>query len=330
MASDKNTLAFVFLARVEPTFGGAVTLDPALDAIHLADAFNFDNEPTFDGGRRSNVSPGPFRRAQPGAFFATGTPTVQMRGRGAGNAYSATDVPPDIHQLLRASGHTAGFSSSPSPQWLYLPTITTPASLAAEMYYVGEKQPLTKAYADFGFAFEAGGYGIASFPLRGVPGTIVDAALPTPTFYNSLIQPPKAENIGFSITPEGGATLSTLKIRSVSFARNQDFAARTDANSGGHQGFQHNGLNPVLEVEIEQPLQSTINFYSNFRQAVPNYIDFLVGSVQYARWRFTAPSATLMAEPEKGDANGIATMTLRFQCTSTTPGAIDHYWLLWN
>lgn len=330
---QKTTPVYGLLAKLESSYGAATTTSTSTDGILLHEPFDFSRATIFNGERGgSNGNIGPWRPVPPGGFSGTGTPKIEMKG--AGVAYSTSVLPPDIHVFMRASGHSATINTTASSESVtYAPEASNYASVYCEMYGRGEKWPVGRGQCDFSFSVDAGGIGIAEFPLSGVPtADPVDASVPSITYLYPTVNPPKMEGIAFSLTPAGASAVTTLFIRSISFAKNRAAGARADGNTtSGHQGFNLHRFNPELTVVMEQPAIATWNPWDSFKSAKANAITFTVGSTQYNRFVFTAGQAYLKGDPERAeDAEGVATITCKFRLASSTPIALDHYSVAWT
>lgn len=322
MSSAKLIHVYGLLSKLETTYNdGSTTLAAASDGALLAERVVARPQYVHSGERgRAPGTGGLLKRSAPSGKWVEFAP--RFEGRGAGSAYSASNLPPDVNTFMRISGHAATVVTTSSTESVtYAPVSSSFASAAMELYERGEKHPVTGAYASLRATCDAAGFLMFEFPTQGLLGTAADASVPSIT-YNST-NPPKAVGAGLSIGSWDPVW------RSVTFEQNRQIAARADGNSTGHKGFSMGGYAPTFSVTVESAALATFDPYAALHAATSHAIDFTVGSTQYNRIAFAAGYAQL-TDVEPGDDDPSATWTLTFSLSGSTPAANDAYSWAWT
>ena len=325
MAATKVVSILGLLGKVESSYGAGATLAAATEGILLVEdavmalSYLHSGEHDFTAGTGGN-------RERGAPSGGEGQFTARVEARGSNAAYSSSEVPMDLHVLMRISGHSATVDTTPSSEkYTYDPVSSGFTSAAFESYARGEKYVMDSAYSDFGFTVEAPGFAIFEFGVRGVvaPGAdITDVTLPSITY--DTFQPPNAESASVSI---GGFT--TGKVRRLSFSKNLEISPRADMNTTGHAGFTVGRRNPELEIQVEAEALATYNPYVDWDAGTAKAITFSVGATQYNKFDFTASKAIL--RNISLDADGpTALLNLTFGLYTSTPIANDDYSIVFN
>ena len=277
---DKTVVVFGCLATVETSYAvGTDTVVAATHGVQLADLPSFDPSFSYDGVRP--VSPGNYaqgKRAAPtGKMLST---SVRMEGKGpGGTTYSASVVPPNIHDFILASGYDGAVSSG---TWTYTPTPgpTGFDSLVLELYGRGEKWPATGCYAAMKITGENEGPAIFEFDVRGILGTRADSAVPSIT-YDTTVDPPTCDNITLTIN-----SVADLVCRSFEFEDGASIDKPwVDQNAAGHGGFVRGRRSPVLRVTVENPDSSELDLVTLEEAGTAMAASIVVGAT--ARNKFT-------------------------------------------
>lgn len=335
MAAPKQRTKFGFMAAVEAAYGVAETLATADDGVLLMEPPIPDTEYLYDGARgRAPGTAGRQTDATPAGLGFTCETVLQAHG--AATAYSASDVPPGIHQMLQSAGMQAtGDFTGGSEKYTYAPESgpTGYSSITVEAYINGEKHPGRGCYSTFTIT----GDGVAApswaFELSGIGTLPTDAAVPTITSYPAAANlPPKAQNISLSIG--SGTPFTGGVVRSFTFTLNRELSSRLDANStDGHAGFTPGPRDPQLEIVIEQVARATSTPYYTATTIDPDIlqslktqlaVSFTVGSTQYERWTLTLPQAQIV-EVEDGEDGATALWTITFSAKVSAGSADDDF-----
>lgn len=335
---EKQNLDHGLMLGLEGSYGGGGTLAGADDAILVEEPVEIVPQYAGSGDRGPSVGRGgPWQKAPPVGRFAEGF-TIPVLVRGAGEAYSSSIFPSDIHELLRISGHNVTtVSTAGSETQTYDPTVTASeyASGFLESYTRGEKMPVEAVVATLSMEFQDNGYLQAAAECSGIITTDpTDASVPSLTYDDH--QPPKGDNISLTI-----GNLTAGRIRSLTFNQNRAVGPRRDWNeAGGHGGFHLGSVNPELQVLLEATALSTasppheaasIDPYELYALATEVAVSFTIGTTQYNKMTFTASQAQISQEPEKDDdAEGVALWNLTFQLGQSSPGAHDFYTILFD
>ncbi len=306
MSSDKAVVVFGCLAKAEASYnaGGAVTA--TTHGVQLGELPSFDPSYAYDGNRP--IPPGSYgqsRRAAPvGKTFAS---QLRMEGKGAGGAtYSASVVPPNIHEFILASGYDGAVAGN---SWTYTPTAgpTGFGSLVMEMYGRGEKWPVQGAYCSMKIIGENEGPSIFEFDVRGILGTRADAAVPSITYPALTVLPPSNDNI--TLTIQG---VATLKVRSYEFDDASSIEnPRRDINvSGGHAGFVRGRRTPVFRCTVENPDTSELDIWTKADAGTVGATSLVVGSAAFNKFTLTLAQCTFIASLNDEDPTSLVDLEI--------------------
>lgn len=321
-AAAKLVTVWGMLAKVEASYGAGATMTTTADGVLLSEEALAELSFLHDGAHAP--------AAGAGGFWLPDAPSgksvkfsAKVEGRGSGTAYAAAMVPPDIHTLLRASGHSATITTTGGSESVVYAPITPPVtaatSAALTLYTRGQKWDVTGAFADVGFEIDAGGFMVFNFDVQGLVAAPTDVTLPSITY--SAVQPPKAASLVCTI---GG---TTHVVRRIVFKKGAVISPRADAAaSGAHAGFAFGRRSPTLTVTFETPALATQDIYADQLAGTARAIAITVGSTQYKRLKFAAANAVIMADGIKESADGaVALVEVTYRLAQSTPAADDDY-----
>lgn len=327
MSADKQVVLYGLLAKAEGSYGGGATVAATADGIQLAELPELEVGWAYEG--EAPPAPGTYglaKRRQPTGKTIRGV--LRVEGKGAGVAYSASVKPPDVHNLLLASGFSATtVTTGGSESVTYAPTAgpTGFGSLAGEMYSRGEKWPFTGLYANCAIVGENPGPAIFEFDSVALLGTRADSAVPTITYTYASIIPPKNENITLSLN-----AVTTLKVRSYRFETGASIDnPRINLNTtNAHAGFVRARRAPKLTVTVEAPLSSLLDVYT-IEEAATNFaVSMTVGGTQYNKFSLSLPQAQLRARQTVEGPVALHEIECFAYCS--TPTANDDVSLVFN
>lgn len=275
---------------------------------------------------------GPLPRNVPSGSYVEAPFESEFKGI-APTAYAAGVTPPnEIHRGLLLAGHSATFSSSPTPQWTYAPVAPVPtySSGGLQAYSRGQIWTLAGAYCDWGFTIGGPDEVHFTFPLKALMSADpTDIALPAITYAGATVLPPKATSIALAI---GSWTAGSPVVRKITGKMQRVIQGRNNVNGSGYAGFGPGRHKLELDIEVESAALATYNAYSQWRAQNAGAgvnITFTVGSVQYNRFTFTAPQAKFVDVQESADGPA-ALWTLKFECDVSSPVNNDDYSILIN
>lgn len=329
MASEKQVTLFGLLGDVEPSYGTGTpgTLSPATDGILLMEPAILTPDYIDDGERGLQPgAAGQMIRSFKSGLFSEFTPRVAMRG--AGVAYSASVVPPDLHTFLLISGHQGTVDTTPaSEKWTYVP----------ESGPTGFDSGFFRGYSR-GQAYDMlGGYGSMMFHAEDVSAMFfeptvtgfmtlpTDVALPAITYVNAALKPPKFINVALNLN----GVSSGWKVRSFSFTQNRELSPRADGSGAGHSGYTPGRRTPTIELVVEARALSTFNLFSLADQSTTMLLTFTCGSAQYNRMTFTANNFQI-TEAEDDEDGATALWSITGICAASTPIANDDYEIVFD
>lgn len=310
-AADKTVVVFGCLATPEASYASGATLVAGTHGVQMAELPSFDPSYTYDGVRP--IPPGTYgqsKRATPhGLALST---AIRMEGKGAGGStYSASVVPPNIHDFILASGYDGAVATN---TWTYTPTPgpTGFDSLALELYGRGEVWPATGVYASMKIMGENEGPAIFEFDVRGILGTRSDSAVPAITYPALTVMPPTCDNIALSIN-----SVADLVVRSFEYddAGSVD-NPRVDLNAAGHGGFVRGRRTPVLRVTIENPDSAQMDLVALETAATGFATTLQVGSSARNQFTLTMPQCQLRYALNDEDPTSLTDIEV-FPFTST-------------
>jgi len=324
VSSDKAVVVFGCLATTESAYNGGATLVAATHGVQLAELPSFDPSYAYDGNRPSPPgSYGQSRRSAPsGKTFAS---QLRMEAKGAGGAtYSASVVPPNLHDFILASGYDGAVAAN---AWTYTPTPgpTGFDSLALEMYGRGEKWPVQAAYCSMKIIGENEGPSIFEFDVRGILGTRSDAAVPSITYPALTVVPPSNDNITLSLHGVG-----TLKVRNYEYddAASIENPRRDIVVAGTHAGFVRGRRTPVFRCTAENPASTTLDVWTVADAATVGASSLIVGASSFNKFTLTLAQHTVIAS--LNDEDPASLIDLEFFPHATTPIANDDVSLVFD
>ena len=306
MSSVKTQNAFALMAKLEATYGTAISLSAAADGVLLADFADVDFSAFLNDGSRGRApGGGTRRRVKPSG--RVGSMSLPFEAIGGGAAYSASVVP-YAHTLFRASGLEATSSFTGGTEFYkYAPEVgpTGLDSVTAEYYEGGQKYQLVGGYGSLSCSVDGPDVPRWMCDLLGVGTTPTDAALPTITggYPAATLLPPKAESVALTL---GLFTAGIVRGFEFDYSRSHD-AARKNINSGGHAGYTPGGHSPTMKITVEQVALATVSPWSTSTTLNPYALkddgqlivcSLAVGALQYNRWKIYAgaSAAALQAQ----------------------------------
>lgn len=321
------------LAKVEGTYGTAVTLSTTTDGVLLQYPDKTVGAPVEldyanDGTMGANVASlaTPDRTAPTGRSLKGDLP---MRWRGPGTTFGATTVP-SIHTFARMSGLTPTLTSG---SYSYAPTApgTGYESGTLAMYARGELWPAAGCLSNMQINFADAKPPIFMFPTRGISSALpTDVTAPTIT-YPTLPAVPLGTGILFTYD-----SFTAGVVYSGSFDLNRDLETARVAltQSGGHLGFVPGMRNPTLKVVVEQTAFVTTTPFNSAallnpyaireaaltKAAVIKWTDSLYtigNSIQLSSTR------AQLVDAKPTNIGNIACVELTFEFKESTPGAND-------
>lgn len=331
MSATKLAIARALLLKAEASYNAGGTVTGTADGFLMCEPTVPTLTPLHDGARRGTPPGmgGNLRRVAPSAFEIAFQ--LMHEAKGAAAAYSAS-VFPSVHRALLGAGFDGAVTTTASSEkWDYTPTPLsgTPTSLLGELYARAEKYPFTGAYLNLErLAWDDLGIPLFTFGVRGLLGTIADAAIPTVTYPTLTTEPPRAVNIGFTL----GSWTTTAVVRSGSLQMQREIMPRANQNGAtGHAGFSPGRRNPVFECLVEAPAlvatpfhtSAGIDPYQFFSNATEVAAQVSFGSTQYNRLKVIL-GRVQMSQPVQLEEDGpTALYRLTFQVNPTSMSLND-------
>jgi hypothetical protein len=326
MSVAKQVLLYGLEAQVEPSYKGAVTFVPATDAVLLAEPAVMTIDYLTDGTHSpANATASQLTRNPPAGRFAELPIRLEFRGRNA--AYDGTTgIPQDIHALMRGSGHSAVFSATPTPQYTYAPESDTYESLGLRAFARAQQYDMKGVYCDMGFSIDGPEECVFEFNAQGLITLPTDVALPALTY--ATHKPPLGRNIALTVN-----AVTTLITRSIRFAQNRQRVGRANINESvagdAHAGYAPGRRGPTLDITVESTALATFNPYSLRDLATSFALEFTIGSVQYNRFKFSAPAAQIISVSDDAD-DPVALWTISLALGTPGQTTNDEYSFLVN
>jgi len=325
MTAPKLIPVFGLLGDVETVYGDGGTLTAALDGILLTEPTPMTVAYAHGGERPIAVgTAGTLQRAAPSGRSGEFTPRVEARGAGA--AYSATVLPPDIDTLMRISGHAQTLDVTASLETVTYDPESAPASYESggfEAYTRGQLFTMASAYATLSFLIEGPSFMVFEATVMGTLSDPTDVALPVITYNTTL--PPKAISLALAI----GAITGTA-VRRIAWTQNRNIAPRLDMNNAdGHKGFSPGRRESTLEILVEAEAFATWDPYADWKAATVRNITFTIGSVQYNKVTFNAVQAQVANVTEEEDGP-TALWGVTFNLGSSDGASNDEYQFVWD
>lgn len=335
MSAPKLRNLFGLMAKVETTYGVAVSLAGATDGILVTEIPDVKPEYVHDGSRNGrSVGMGPLKRVNKSGRAAKLSVITEARGFGA--AYSASNLP-SVDRLMKAAGYGATVVTTGGLETVtYAPIAisgagSAPASLTLESYVNSQKYALAGVYADLMAGGAAGDIPKFEFPCSGImTATETDAAVPAITY--PTIDPPKAETMLLTI-----GLYTPLIVKDWQFALGRQLTPRAyDNTAARHGGFSPGDINPTLEVVVEMVALATTNPWStattiNLRELAERgssiAASLVVGSAQYNKYKLAGAQAQVVDVEELEDG-ATSEWRIKMILPPSGPTVLDsHTWL---
>jgi hypothetical protein len=313
-------------AKLEATYA-VNSVAAAIDAIQLAEnpqlAVSFAND-----GMRA-LPPGTMgfnNRVVPSGRI--GETTLKWEPTGYGTAYSASNLP-RAHALFRACGLDAAIVVGAGVETVtYTPTPgpTGFGSVSMDLFSRGQQYALVGGLGDLTMGAVGPVVPMAEAQIKALVSAITDAAVPALTYTPwSALLPPKSANIALSVNG-----VSTLVVKSWQLKTNRAFGARLDQNSGGHAGWAVGVRGPTLELEVENPAISLMDFHALRLSAATMVATLTIGSVQYNKYVIASSNQAQIVEVGDSTEDPTATIKFKLQLNPTALGANDEFSILFN
>lgn len=338
MSQAKSVTIYGTMVELEGSYAGGGTMVGAEDGVELAEEFLAEIDYVNDGVRTpppGSASANQRRGAPSGRFFTATMPTL-LRGRGA--AYSGS-VFPEVHDLMRASGHAAALDATASAEkYTYTPEALSvaPASVFIEGYSRGFLFPFTGVYGSMAVIIDGPGYARGEFEIRGRAGVETDVSLPAIT-YGTTVHP-KATGLAVVL---GNFTAGV--VRRVEFRQNRELADRANISGAAvYQGVANARMSPELVLVVEAAAlttstpwsaTSTFNPSKLYDDGIQHAISFgfgVAGAANYNRVAFAAAQAQLSQPPVHEEDGPTALWRLTYQLNPSTPILSDMYSWVWS
>jgi hypothetical protein len=321
MSATKLDTLYGLFVKEESPYGTVPTFANA-DAVITTAAVVPEYAFLADGARPSVPGGlGPQRRARPTGRSASASIVCEMRGAQA--TYTGSVFPPDIHALLKASGHSATFSAA---TWTYAPQdlVSGLTSVSVRSFVRGEQHTIRGGMGSFAWAIE-NGVVRATFAMQGIGDTypIDDAStIPTISYGGAALVPPSAEGMSVSI----GSWVAPI-VRTCSFDQARALSVRGSVT--GTSGVA--GIAPALRaprvrftVEATALVSSPFNTTSGINPMEllqpstagnpPATVSVAITVGGTANNRFTQTFAnSVLVGATPGSDNGVATWDLEFE-----------------
>lgn len=342
-AVEKTTQIIGMKALVEASYGAGGAPADATDAIQLIDLPELALDKFLWDGAIGKANGG-------GAQLPDNPPvggelelTYRVRFKGAGSAYAAGNRAKDIKVGMAISGHDVVIDTTGGAEKETHTPRNGPTGFPSgvyELFSVGEKYIGTGVVADLVIRGEEVGPIVFEFPLRGLLGMPVDAAVPALT-YPETVDAPNNTGVVLSLgvgTPFAGAG---ARLASWRFEKHAEILGpRTDTNAaGGHAGFGHSGArDPQLIITLERTALKTITPWYDATQLNPYELlrrkdKFAwalgpIGGVDYNRLKLSGPKAQVIGVKPATVANGVAAWELTLRLLPTAMNGADDYTIL--
>jgi hypothetical protein len=323
MSATKLITIFGCTGKLESSYNAGGTPSTSTDGILLEELPKLALSYANDGMRPPPpATSGAQRRVTPSARIASVPLTVAAKG--GVSAYSGS-VSPNISALLQMAGFAATLTvTGGSESVVYKPAAgaTGFSSGVLNLYARQQLYRLTGVYADLEIDADGPVVPQWKFGLQGLAGAIDDNSVPSITYQNLGVDPPKATNIGFTLGNLTGAV-----VRKFGYKHNRQLGPRLNINAGGHAGFSPGSRSPTLVVTVETAAFATTPFTGvstidpwRLRDAGTELACSLqVGSVQYNRWKLATSKAQVVDVQENEDGpTSLTDLTLQFNPSDLT------------
>lgn len=307
----------------------------ATDAILIDEEAEAVVQYVHSGERTGSPGSGaPRRRLVPSGGFVDGL-SLMIAGRGAGVAYDSSPlvVPFDTYVAMRICGYDAAIDITGGAEKVtFTPSGGPPmggtfASAVGLFYAAMESVKLKGLIGDLKVSMKDAGPLMFNPVLKGILDTLnADAVVPTMTYGDATLDPPKCVSIGHTITPSGGSAF-TPKLRSWDFAGNRKSgAARNNRNAAGHSGFaQGVDRDPTINMTIERVDAATFNPPALFAAATVCDLVYTVPGSNYNKIKFRAQRCQLAEPPKPGRDDPLALWDLVWKPHGSTLALNDDH-----
>lgn len=333
--SLKTTTLYGLLAKLESAYLGGGSLSTSTDGILCAEPPGVPAKAyLFDGGRGRAEGTGGLRKGAP-PTGGTRSGTVKGHLRGYGAAYSAANLPPDLHRFMLASGHSHAVVTTGGSETVTYTPRTGPASfdsLVLQMYAAGDLYKMKGVVGNLKIAADGVGLPTWDFDWDGVDDLSAYAeqlSVPSITYSDTPI-PPAA--VGMTI---GIGDFVTPVVRGFSFDAGRVRSPRANlAIAGGHNGWTLAERAPTLELRLEKAAlvnspyhtSSGLDLYRLMDAGTAIAVSLRCGATQYNKWVLTCPQVQITGVSEEDDGgSAVYAITGRVHCSA--PGTNDDYTL---
>ena len=291
----------VVMGIVEAAYGADPGVDPALNAILCSEV---TRRPQGDVRERNwvrNVFSG--LPHEIGTRFVDLSLQAEIKGGGA-----PAGTVPEIGPLLRACRLEE--TVVPATSVSYTPR-SDPQNFDSCTLYVHKGNTTDGKYyrvlgcrGNVSFDWEASGFGVANFELRGLYGGEVDIALPAAPVYDSLMPPQLMDASALTLG------LYTPKLHRLSFNYNNQIINRLDpVETHGLYQVALAGARTTGSLEVEDELVAVQNFLADWIAYTEKAFQLTYGSAAGNIVTIDAPKVQYISV-EHGDRDGIETRIL--------------------
>ena len=315
--SDRNSQAFLYMAKVEAVEGTDAVPVIGSDAIQLVQPFDPDYDHAFKIPRPTLVKGADFRASPPlppkGKIFAW-TKSAWYRGLTA--AITAGNKI-EIDAWLQAMGFSVTYSGVAGAEQAAYVFANTGLKTMTE--YAHEDGLLYKgigARAEGTFSFDVGGPLVVECASQGRFSAVSEVATPataTVTFKSSV--PPVATDMtAFSIDGFAAGIIRRFRCSTGNGIQRRDGVKAT----GGVAGHRIMTGAPTWECVLEEPLLSEKDFRALVDSQADVVLSWLLGSVLYNKLQFDAAQARIERVQPSTD-NGMPVITISGGLYGGTP-----------
>jgi hypothetical protein len=313
MAAPFLTMRQQVAAKIEVTEGTANA--PAATADVIAPAYDVEYTPNFEVPEREVIQPS-FSRISSIAGERTATISFATEVKGSTAAGTA---PQNLSVPLQICGFSetivGGISVTYAPASASIPSATVDVR-ELEGTTVAKIKRIVGARGTVTFTAEKGNIVLAQFELTGryvepTEGVVLTGPAITPNPLPFL-------SAGISVQGAGA-----LKLQSWSLDMQNTVTARNDVNeASGNFSAVITGRNPIGEINPEQELIATKNFYNDLTTNVEGSLTWTLTGAAGNITTFTAPKTQIVALSEDDD-EGIRRLTLGLKYNQDTAAGDD-------
>lgn len=327
----KQIIKYGLLAGVEAVYGTPPAMAGATHGVDLLTPPKVEVKYMHDGQRagKSPASTGGRQRVgRMGRYGEVPEGAIKIEPAGADQPYVG-NILPNVHTMMRLAGFTATLDTTVNAAKVtYAPAaVGADISGALEVYVRGQKYALEGFMANLKLQLDAPG--IPTFDFTGMgtmAGLPLDAAVPAITYPS--IEPAKAEAVQLQI---GSWEVGNLK--SVTLEVNRNLVARLLNNQTGKHGgfvigverlFKLTAIVEAANMPVAAPFHTATEYqpFQLMEAGTVHALGFKVGTVQYNRWNFAAPTAQLVEATEQEEGS-VSTWSLGFELKPSTLVASD-------